>query len=156
MSTPPPSVAPSAREPEPADKEGLSEGQLRVYLIIGGIVAVIIVALLVVAAVFLVRNPTEAAAFRDVFIIFMALEFMLIGAALVVLIIQLAVLTTTLRHEIMPILESTNETVSTVRGTTLFLSENLVEPVIKLNSYLAAIAQVVDVLGTIGRVGRRK
>ena len=45
---------------------------------------------------------------------------------------------------------------NTIRGTTTFLSENLVEPVVKLNTYLAAITQVVDSLGTLGRFGRRK
>jgi len=69
---------------------------------------------------------------------------------------QLAVLTNMLQHEIKPILDSTNETINTVRGTTTFLSENLVEPVVKLNSYLAAFTQVVDSLGALGRFGRRK
>ena len=31
-----------------------------------------------------------------------------------------------------------------------------IEPVVKLNSYMAAVAQVVDSLGTLGRFGRRK
>jgi len=140
----------------PTEGEGLSERQQRA-LLIGGIVAVVvIVALLVWGAIALVQRPAFAASLRDVFIIFMALEFLLIGVALVVLIVQLAVLTNMLQQEIKPILDSTNETVNTVRGTTVFISENLVEPIVKLNAYVAAIAQVVDTLGTLGRIGRRR
>jgi hypothetical protein len=61
-----------------------------------------------------------------------------------------------LQHEIKPILESTNETLNTVRGTTAFLSENLVDPVIKMNSALAALSQVLDTLSVFGRFGRKK
>jgi hypothetical protein len=117
---------------------------------------VVVVGLLVAAALWLVANPTTAASLRDVFIIFMALVFLLIGAALIVLIFQLAVLTNMLQHEIKPILDSTNETVNTLRGTTAFISDNLVEPIVKLNAYVAAIAQVVDSLGALGRFGRKR
>jgi len=79
----------------------------------------------------------------------MALESLLIGAALVVLIIQLASLINLLQNEVKPILKSTSDTVNTLRGTTEFLSENLVEPVIKLNSYLAGLRKVIDLLGII-------
>jgi hypothetical protein len=141
----------------PADREeGLSEGQQRALLIGGIVVVVLIVAATVVGGIALVQRPELAASLRDVFIIFMALEFLVIGVALVVLIVQLAVLTNMLQHEIKPILDSTNETVNTVRGTTVFISENLVEPIVKLNSYVAAIAQVADTLGTLGRFGRKR
>lgn len=146
-------LPPGAGAPQ---EEELSEGKKKA-IIIGSIIGLVIVlALAVVAAVYLVNNPERASAFRDVFIIFMALEFMLIGAALVVLIVQIAVLTNMLQHEIKPILESTNETVNTVRGTSVFLSENLVEPVIKLNSYVAALSSAVDTLRSFGGFGRRK
>jgi predicted tellurium resistance membrane protein TerC len=146
-------------KPSPTGSQGgtgMSEGQ-RKAIVIGVIAgAILLVIALAVAAVYLVSHPERAASIRDVFIIFMALEFIVIGAALVVLMFQLAVLTNMLQHEIKPILDSTNETINTVRGTTTFLSENLVGPVVKLNTYLAAITQVVDSLGTLGRFGRRK
>jgi hypothetical protein len=140
----------------PTGEDGLSDGQKRGILIgvIVGLVA--IVALYIWGAIALVNRPSLAASLRDVFIIFMALEFLIIGIALVVLIFQLAVLTNMLQHEIKPILDSTNETVNTVRGTTVFISENLVQPIVKLNAYVAAIAQVADTLGTLGRFGRKR
>lgn len=120
--------------------------QRQVKLLLAGL-GVIILAALAVSAVFLVQaSPEVTSQIRDVFIIFMALEFLLIGVALVILIIQLAVLTNMLRNEVKPILDSTNETVNTMRGTVTFLSNNLVDPVIKLNSYLAGLKRLMDLL----------
>jgi predicted tellurium resistance membrane protein TerC len=151
----PPSSAPPSTPATP-EASSLSENQKRALLIGGAVALVVVIVGGIALAIWLVGQPAVAAAWRDVFIIFMALEFMVIGVALVVLIFQLAVLTNMLQHEIKPILDSANETINTVRGTTTFLSENLVEPVVKLNSYMAAIAQVVDSLGALGRFGRRK
>ena len=117
--------------------------------ILAGIIAgvVVLVALFVWAVVALSSHPAAAANVRDIFIIFLALESLVIGAALVVLVIQLASLINLLQNEVKPILKSTNETVNTLRGTTEFLSENLVEPVIKLNSYLAGLKKLFDLFG---------
>jgi hypothetical protein len=118
------------------------------WALAGIIVGVLVmVALMVWAIIALSSHPAAAANVRDIFIIFMALESLLIGAALVVLIIQLASLINLLQNEVKPILKSTNETVNTLRGTSEFLSENLVEPVIKLNSYLAGLKRLFDLFG---------
>ena len=121
-------------------------------LIIAGIVVVatIILGLLVTGMVFLL-NPNLTtndivARLRDIFIILMALESLLIGLALFILIIQIARLTNLIENEVKPILDSTNETISNLRGTTKFLSDNLVEPVIKLNEMIAVFQRVTDIL----------
>jgi len=118
--------------------------------ILAGIIAgvILVVAAIVLAIYFLIKAPAGVTAnIRDIFIIFMALESLLIGAALAVLIIQLASLINLLQNEIKPILKSTNETANTLRGTSEFLSENLVAPVIKLNSYLAGLKKLFDLFG---------
>jgi hypothetical protein len=107
----------------------------------------IILAGIIVAVIALTEHPVVATNVRDIFIIFMAFESLIIGAALVVLVIQIAGLINLLQNEVKPILQSTNETVNTLRGTTEFLSENLVEPVIKLNSYLAGLRKFFDLFG---------
>ncbi len=118
-------------------------------LIVAGI---IILGLIIAAAVLLIRADNETTArVRDVFIIFMALESIVIGAALVILIVQLATLINLLQNELKPIIESTNETVHTLRGTVVFISDNLTEPIIRLNSALAGMKQFLDLL----RIGRR-
>ncbi len=114
-----------------------------------GIVAglVFLVALIIAGVFFLLDDNTPTDRIRDVFIIFLALESMVLGLVLVILIVQLARLINLLQNEIKPILNSTNQTVSTLRGTTAFLSNNLVEPVIKLNEYLAGLQQAFRVVG---------
>ena len=108
--------------------------------VIGIVIAVLVVLALVIGSpIFLMQPSTDTARFRDVFIIFMALESIVIGLALVILIIQLARLINLLQNEIKPIINSTNETVSTLRGTSQFLSDNLVEPVLKLNEIMAGL-----------------
>jgi hypothetical protein len=63
---------------------------------------------------------------------------------MIILIIQLARLSLLLQNEISQILESTQETANTLRGTTEFMSEHLVEPVMKLNQYLAGMNRIID------------
>ncbi len=120
-----------------------------VYISLG---ALVIVAALIAAAIFLLQQSADTTGkVRDVFIIFMALELLVIGAALVILIIQLSILINLLQNEIKPILNSTNETVNTLRGTAVFLSDNLAEPIMKLNEYLAGLKKLVDFF----RMGRK-
>jgi hypothetical protein len=135
--------------PTPEESAAHRAALIKQRWIMAGILAgvVIVVAVMVWAIIALSSNPAAAANVRDIFIIFMALESLLIGAALVVLIIQLASLINLLQNEVKPILKSTNETVNTLRGTSAFLSENLVEPVIKLNSYLAGLTKLFDLFG---------
>jgi hypothetical protein len=114
-----------------------------------GIIAVIVllVALLGVAIYFLLQPETPTDKIRDVFIIVVALETLVIGVALIVLVVQLASLINLLQNEVRPILQATNETVNTLRGTAEFLGENVVEPVIKLNGYLAGLKRMLELLG---------
>lgn len=129
---------------------GQSSSKSAVGLIIGVVVVVLI---LVAAAVLLLRADNDTTGrIRDVFIIFMALESLVIGVALVVLIVQLATLINLLQNEVKPIIQSTNETVNTLRGTVAFISDNVTEPIIKLNVYLAGIKQFFDLM----RPGRSK
>ena len=109
-------------------------------------IAILIIVLLVGSIIFLLQSGVETTAkVRDIFIIFMALEFLIIGLALVILIVQLARLINLLQNEVKPILDSTNETANTLRGTTQFLSDHLVEPVIKLNEYLASLHSLLKI-----------
>jgi hypothetical protein len=116
-------------------------------LIIGAaIAAVVVLVLVILAVIFMVRNPAQTETLRDIFIIFMALEGLLIGLAMVVLTVQLALLTNLLKHEIKPILDSTNEAARTLRGTAAFMSQNVVDPVIKVHASVAAVRSALDLL----------
>ncbi len=111
--------------------------------------AVIILAFLIVAIWYLMLSTTPTDRIRDVFIIVVALESLVIGVALIILIIQLASLINLLQNEVRPILTATSETVNNLRGTAEFLGENVVEPVIKLNGYLAGLNRVIELMGII-------
>ncbi len=113
--------------------------------IIAGVVLILV--LLGVAIYFLMQPSAPTDKIRDVFIIVVALESLVIGVALIVLIVQLASLINLLQNEVRPILNATNETVNTLRGTAEFLGENVVEPVIKLNGYLAGLKRMLELLG---------
>ena len=146
QTTPAPSVAPPPATPSPDQTQ-----QQRRVVLIASVVGVLVLALIIGFIYFLMLpqngGPDGATArIRDVFIIFMSLESLVIGVALVILIVQLATLINMLQNEIKPIINSTNETVNTLRGTATFLSDNLVEPVIKLNEYMAAIRRLIDLL----------
>jgi hypothetical protein len=117
-------------------------------MLVGIIAGIILLLAAIVAAVYgLTLNEEVTANIRDIFIIFMAFESLIIGAALVILVIQIATLINLLQNEVKPILKATTDTVNTLRGTTEFLSENLVEPVIKLNSYLAGLRKFFNLFG---------
>ncbi|HNN12799.1 MAG TPA: hypothetical protein PKL78_04535 [Anaerolineales bacterium] len=127
----------------------LREQERRQKQAMAGVIAaiVVLVALLGVAIYFLLQPETPTDKIRDVFIIVVALETLVIGVALIVLVVQLASLINLLQNEVRPILQATNETVNTLRGTAEFLGENVVEPVIKLNGYLAGLKRMLELLG---------
>lgn len=122
------------------------EADLRTVGIIAAVVTVVVVALLVVLTILMVQNPPVTEVLRDIAIIFMAVMLLFIGFTLIILLVQLARLTNLLQNEIKPILEHTNETINTVRGTAIFLSENVAEPVTKLNSYVAGVSRFVELI----------
>ena len=111
------------------------------------IAGVIILAGLILAIFLLMQPTTPTDRIRDVFIIVVALESLVIGVALIILIVQLASLINLLQNEVRPILAATSETVNSLRGTVEFLGENAVEPVIKLNGYLAGMSRVIELMG---------
>ncbi|MGW8224255.1 MAG: hypothetical protein ACWGOY_00880 [Anaerolineales bacterium] len=143
------------RQPQPqADKLPSSpavtqeELRRRQMAMAGGIAgAVLLLALLVTVVIYLALPDTNTERIRDIMIIIMAIEFMFLGIALLVLIVQLATLINLLQNEIIPIVESTSETANTLRGTTEFLSENLTEPVIKINQYMAGFMKLTELIG---------
>ncbi len=139
LALPPPQVE-QPQVPQPAQNSNKY-----LYIIIG--VIVLLVLLGIAAIYFLLQPTTPTDKIRDVFIIIVALESLVIGVALVVLIVQLASLINLLQNEVRPILIATNETVNTLRGTSEFLSENVVEPVIKLNGYLAGLYRMLELMG---------
>jgi len=128
----------------PSELEGQSEEgkkKATVAIVAGVLVLLAIIAGIVVLAF---SDAGTVSTVRDIFIILMALMMFIIGVALVVLIVQLADLTNLLKNEIRPIMHSTSDTVNTLKGTVRFMSDNLTEPVIKLNESLASVKKIAE------------
>jgi len=144
--------SPEPTEITPAELAAQQDAKRREQnILIAAIVVIVLLVVGVITAVYFLMRPETSAEnverIRDVFIIFMALESLLIGAALVILIVQFASLINLLQNEVRPIIQATNDTVNHLRGTTEFLGENVVEPVIKLNGYLAGLTRMLELFG---------
>ena len=113
--------------------------------------AILLLVGIIAAVIWLAQPGAPTETLRDIFIILVAFEFMVVGIALVVLVIQLARLVNLLNNEVRPILDSANEAANTMRGTARFLSDKLVNPVVKVNAGMAAVRRALDLLKFWGR-----
>ncbi len=160
MQVPPESV--------PAGEETVSRAEARARrslilgLVIAGLLLVGMIALLVILAIDAYRAAPEpspgavvVSLLRDVAIVLVAFETLLIGALVVVLTLQVQALIALLRDEIRPMLEAINETVATVRGTAQFMSHNVVSPTIRAAGFLAGLKQVAKEIAELGKPPRR-
>jgi len=142
---------------EPSLEPSPAELRARRLLITGLVVAGLLLLGLVALLVFLSVDAYQAAytgagpspgavvveLLRDAAIIFVAFETLFIGVLLIILMLQVQSLVVLLRDEIKPMLEAANETLTTVRGTTQFVSHNVVSPVVKWSGYLAGLQRIV-------------
>ena len=123
------------------------------------IIAVITILFLIgttIGVIYLAKSNVQVTSqIRDIFIIILVLESFLIGAALIILIIQLALLSNLLQNEIRPILSSTKETIRTVKGTSQFISERAVKPIVSIGGLLAGGRKLFEIVGFI-RKGNQK
>jgi hypothetical protein len=93
---------------------------------------------------------------RDVAIIVLAVESIVIGLLLALLLWQMHSLTRLLQDEVKPILHDARETVGTVKGTTRLVSETLVTPAVRISSFVSGVrrtAELVLGLGTRSKNG---
>lgn len=146
MATPLPNPEPTPL-PERTPEQIAQDAKMKRIMVIAGIVAIVVLILLIGAIVYLLQPNSPTDKIRDIFIILVAVESFVIGVALVVLIVQLAGLINLLQNEVRPILKATNETVNNLRGTAEFLGENMVDPVIKLNGYMAGLNRMLELMG---------
>jgi len=141
--TPPPPQLTPEQQAELREKE--RQQKQTMAAVIAGVVVFLLLLILAIYGLMQPSTPTDK--IRDIFIIVVALESLVIGVALIVLIMQLASLINLLQNEVRPILNATTETVNTLRGTVEFLGEEVVEPVVKLSGYLAGLNRMLELMG---------
>ena len=88
------------------DEDATQSVRRQRWMLVGVIAGLVLLLAAIGAAVFgLTRDEVITANIRDIFIIFMAFESLIIGAALVILVIQVASLINLLQNEVKPILQ---------------------------------------------------
>ena len=137
--------------PEPIDKRPM---------IYGAVFAVVFVLIFLGIGVWLFFNPAATATIRDIFIIYRGLGAFVIILLLIVLVVIAAYLVIKvndlvqlLDREIKPVLLKLQETAGTVKqtagtvqGTTTFISDHAVQPIISTVSTYAAAKAIVRTL----------
>lgn len=82
-------------------------------------------------------------AWRDFFIILLALESLVVGILLVLVLWQVWKLVQLLREEIIPLLDTTKESVDQVTNTTVFVGRSAAAPFVKARSVVAGIREAL-------------
>jgi hypothetical protein len=137
-------IQPTVEYQPPPQREELVP---RTYIVIGVIVALVLAVLMILGVVWLASTQgAKMEALRDIMIIVLALESCVFGIVLMLLLLMTIRLVNMLEFEIKPILEKTNETLGTVRGTTTFVSDHVVQPVTKASSYVAGLRSGIRTL----------
>lgn len=102
-----------------------------------------------------------SATVRDIAIILVALEILIMNALLVVLIWQVWRLVKMISVEMKPVIKDSQETVGTVKGSAEFVSSSFISPLISTSSRLAGIVRSVQVIrselkGSMGETGQAR
>jgi hypothetical protein len=87
---------------------------------------------------------------RDISLIVLAVETLVIMLLILIITVLLAVIIIVVYDRVIPILEEINraigeaaDTVQTVRGTTTFIGEKMVNPVIEVSSYASGVRRIL-------------
>jgi hypothetical protein len=144
----------------PTEQSGINFVQIAIAVTVGLVLAIVVI---FVVAIVLANNAlgdvTTVAAIiqiiRDLLIIFVMLQGILIVVAFAIIIVQIARLVNLLQNEVKPILENTQDTVKTASGTVRFISDNLAQPIIKTSGFLAGVSVVLSNITGIRRATRR-
>ena len=136
--------------PAGAPKISAGLGASRKPAIIAGVAALVILIVLIAFGVLLFNNPTATATLRDIFIILLGVEMMVIGLLMAVLLIALVYvalklydLTQFVENELRPMLDRADDAIRAVHSRTVFITDTAVKPVIEVMSYLSAVRSVL-------------
>ncbi len=138
--------------PQEGNSTGVSAGlgASRKPAIIAAIVVLVILAAFVVVGVLLFNHPSVAAVLRDIFIILLGIQSMIIGLLMIVAVVALIYVALKLydliqfvENELRPMLERADDAVRTVQSRAVFVSDTVVKPVIEVMSYVSAVRSII-------------
>ena len=110
-----------------------------------GVIAAVLVIVIVASFVLMIQAGTTGV-WRDVIVIIVALESLIVMALMIVLVFQVIAMVRMLRDEIKPLIESAQDTVESARGTTRFVSQKVISPAISVASAVASVKRMAEVL----------
>ncbi len=158
LPSPPPAVDPETQGPI-STKPLMSERTRRATIIVGSIVLVVLLIVVVVIGYFMYTSYDRAPSgvvpstvrLRDISFVVLALETLVIMVLLLVITVLLVAVIILVYDRVLPILEQMNrtitsmaDTVQTMRGTSEFLSEKAVTPVIAVSSYASGFVRILQ------------
>jgi hypothetical protein len=144
----------------PAENSTPEEGGLSIIqyaLIAGGAFILIIVVIFIAAVVLAATNPDAVAivqVIRDVFVIALALQGILISVAFVAFVVQVTRFINLLKTEFRAILDSMQATVKEAQTTAEFVSANAIGPLIRISTFFAGLAAFFRELANIRKAVR--
>lgn len=152
------SLQPSAPTPRQDDAQG--GFNLKRIVIIASAVLIGLVLLIFIIGLLLSRGDVNTLGpviqvARDLVIIFLALEGIMIILALAVLIFQVARLINLLQTEVKPALTDTRQTLHSARGTVEFVGDTVSAPIIKASAFFAGVGSLVGNVGGIRKAIKR-
>lgn len=122
-----------------------SERQMRRRMTLIGIGIVIIAVLIILGfAAMIAAGVIDEV--RDIVIILLAVESLIIGGVTLFLLYQVIMLLTLVREELIPLIQSAQDTVNSARGTTVYVSRKIVVPSAKAATTVARLQAMTRVL----------
>jgi hypothetical protein len=116
------------------------------YIVLGAVLALVVLLLPIVLVFTSPGSPSWLVNVRDMSIIYASL-FMCVGAILfIVMTTLIAFIAFMIRDHVVPALEKADDTLQTVKGTTTFVSESVVAPIIKVAGAAAGARAMVQTL----------
>lgn len=99
----------------------------------------VVVVILIIAIVLFIIPPEWRVALRDIAIIFLVVLGIVVTILTAILVAALVVVVLLIRDKIIPMLEQLTQTANQVRGTTEFVSEEVVQPIIQVAGSIARV-----------------
>lgn len=133
--------------PETPETEEEQKGRWNaqsITLLVGGVLGGIVLVIFVIGLLLALFSDVDATAarvqiIRDIFLIILSLQSIVIVVALIVLIFQISKLINMLRNEVMPILNNTQDTLQSAKGTVEFVGKNVSEPIVRVSGFFAGL-----------------
>ena len=130
-------------DPTPVTTDAEREMKRRMTLIGIGIAVLAVLILLSFAGMIALGIIEEV---RDIIIILLAIESLVVGGVTLFLLYQVIMLLTLIREELIPLIQSAQDTVNSARGTTVYVSRKIVVPSVRAATTVARLQTMARVL----------